>query len=392
MSGVFQEKFAATRLSNGSRYLYLIEAPLRLNGSECGADPDTDCPVRQIEINVTLPEPAPHVQTQVEVYEGNDWTAGERVFAESAQGALSTWMVPVVNRDVTVQQQVTVKCTTSDPDGSRTPVHLEYKASSQCPNTHVRWREKEHSEAICRSVECESGQAFKYDTQVNMPGRQVEVQGGLGRCEQCFPGLHMPLAVHTSVGVATSSNGGMHKHGLLQQCEACTPGSAMKRIFRSRSCAFFFAGTFQEKASATTCKLCQPGMYTSQTLQQKCLACDPGTFSDDFGATNCTKCAPGMFQDGVTTNSTVCKPCKPGYFMDEARQKECDAQPSAEKCACKHCPLSSYNPFSQASECQKCPDDTLRDEHIQEKRDPSHPSHCLCNKGETICLQSYALD
>ena len=113
-------------------------------------------------------------------------------------------------------------------------------------------------------------------------------------------------------------------------------------------CAF---GKISANAAATSCDICNNGLYMNITGQSVCGVCKTGQFKKEqlfegnpFDLYTCRDCDVGRYQN--EKGQASCFPCIPGTYNDE----------KGEDVACKSCQTNTYRGNADdAIECLKCP-------------------------------------
>ncbi|KAL8565044.1 hypothetical protein ACOMHN_003420 [Nucella lapillus] len=164
----------------------------------------------------------------------------------------------------------------------------------------------------------------------------------------------------------------------------CEPGQVLRRIQEAgnstRVCVDCPEGSYHN-STASDCRLCEPGSYSSQSRQLQCRTCPPQTTTAAPGAarpdacfdlcssgsyydpesSSCQRCPRGQYQPG--TGRTSCLYCpvgqstkQPGATNSQLCANVCDlGQEIREDGRCQPCPRGSYQHSRDTPVCQPCP-------------------------------------
>eukprot|EP00762_Andalucia_godoyi_P007077 ANDGO_01904.mRNA.1 Laminin subunit alpha len=220
-------------------------------------------------------------------------------------------------------------------------------ACTACPSGTFSSEIGANGSASC--VPCPAGSfspttgASNSTTCLDLPAGLYSNQSGLNSTEsafQCPPGTYS-----TAVGATSSST-----------CQYCPAGtfSTVSGAPNSSVCELCPAG-HQSSASADSCFLCPPGMFSNSSVNYICQACPVGHESST-DRTTCRQCPEGWFSNVSSVSQCVkcsngteshvsrafCVACLPGWFSNDTTFR------------CTACQTPFSNSVHGASSCNQC--------------------------------------
>ena len=111
------------------------------------------------------------------------------------------------------------------------------------------------------------------------------------------PGMISVLGCNIDLGCPPGATGPSS-----QNCSLCSPGT-YKTSYSTEACTPCAKGYYQEAAGSTNCtSLCPVGSYSNSmglSSASQCKQCAAGTFTSTTGSLACTPCAKGSYEDAV---------------------------------------------------------------------------------------------
>jgi len=202
-------------------------------------------------------------------------------------------------------------------------------------------------------LKCNSGHFCKNSLQTLCPEGQYQNSSGASSCKKC-PSGKVSTVNRKSCQSSSGGGGGNCSPGYYQYgtgCKLCDKGYYCQNRIRY-PCR---AGTYQQLAGQSSCRICPFGQYQPYSGRTSCLRCPSGKTSNSqrtacTGST--TSCPSGKYKIGSS-----CYPCIPGYYCSSGTRTACKPgtyQNLSSQASCKTCPSNQYQSSSGRSSCYKC--------------------------------------
>lgn len=196
----------------------------------------------------------------------------------------------------------------------------------------------------------------------------------------CLPGSYSSATNLTSAKQCTPTEPGYYATTGSTAPTRCTPGTYMPTT-GANSCHNCPAGEYQGARGATACEACEPGYYCEEaasaplpcpagtrmnasldvmTSVDECVLCPIGT-SCSVGSLVASSCTPGTFNP--YTNASTCMRCPAGQYQDEEGRSACKACDEGHFCPmgaaaplpCTSGRFTSSTNLTSAASCTECP-------------------------------------